>query len=206
MAARARERIKLHSSDKSPISFISAYKRRKKVANNCVKELRFQANIFLHVYMYAHGIWSVHHLIVFSLFVLCHSGNEECHFGNVSHHLIHNFIKVALLAQVQWGIKGHLIVVEYQLDLKEWCNALGWVCVVYEVLQGAAYRTGQAHQNHPVHIVCVSLPLTTVWVWHTEQWMVLLNNENWVVLLQKHKFMVHLMVYIMCTIYAQYIL
>lgn len=63
--------------------------------------------------------------------MLCHSGNEGRHVGDVRYHLIHNIIEVTTVAVVQWGFKCHLISVEDQLDLKQWCDALGCICVVH---------------------------------------------------------------------------
>ena len=66
--------------------------------------------------------------------MLGHSGNEGRHVGDVGHHLIHNVIEVTALAEVQRGVEGHLVAVEYQLDLEQRCDTLGCVCVVHEVL------------------------------------------------------------------------
>lgn len=106
--------------------------------------------------------------------MLCHSGNEGRHVGDVGHHLIDDIIKVTAVAEVQRRIECHLIAVEYQLNLKQWRNTLSSVCVVHEVLQGAADRTGEACQDHAVHVVCVRLPLAAVQVCNTEQRLVLL--------------------------------
>lgn len=115
--------------------------------------------------------------------MLCHSWNERCHVGDVGYHLIDNSIKISTVAEVQRGVKGHFTAVEYQLDLKEWCKALSCVCVVNEVLQGAAYCTGEACQDHAVHVVCVCMPITAVQVCYTEQGLVLLQcngkGMNW---------------------------
>lgn len=106
--------------------------------------------------------------------MLCNSGNEGCHVGDVGHHLIDDIIKVTAMAEVQRRIESHLVAVEYQLNLKQWCNTLGSVCIVHEVLQGAADRTEEACQDHVVHIVCVSPPLAAVQVCNTQQRLVLL--------------------------------
>lgn len=123
-------------------------------------------------------ISSVHHLIVIQLFMLRHSGNEGRHVGDVSHHLIHNIIEVTAVAEVQRGVKGHLIAVEHQLDLKQRCNALSCIRVVHEVLQGAADCTGEAGQDHAVYVVCVGLPVTAVQVCDTEQRLALLEHSG----------------------------
>lgn len=121
-------------------------------------------------------ISSVQHLIVFQLFMIRQSGNEGRYVCDVGHHLIHNIIEVTTVAEIQWGVKGHLIAVEHQLDLKQWCNTLGCICVVHEILQGAAHCTGEARQDHSIHIVCVGPPLTAVQVCHTKQRLVFLEG------------------------------
>lgn len=163
-AARARERITWHISDKSSISFMSHYKMEEQnsIRQGCVYFCN-RYIVYMHI-VYKPRIQSVQHLIVIPLFMFCHSGNEQCHVGDVGHHLIHNIVKVTTVAIVQRGVKGHLIAVEYQLDLKQRCNALGCICVVQEVLQGAAYCVGETCQDHTVHIVCVGLPLAAVQV------------------------------------------
>lgn len=123
-------------------------------------------------------IQSTQHLIVIQLFMLRHSGNEGRHVGDAGHHLIHNIVEVTTVAEVQRGVKGHLVAVEHQLDLKQRCDALGCVCVVHEVLQGAAYRAGEARQDHAVHVVRVGLPLTAVQVCDTEQRLALLERRG----------------------------
>lgn len=115
--------------------------------------------------------------------MLCHSGNEGGHVGDVGHHIIHDIIEVTTVAEVQRGVEGHFIAVEYQLDLKQWYNTLGCVCVVHEVLQGAAYCTGEACEDHSVHIVCVGLPLAAVQVCSAEQRLVLLEHSGQVMCL-----------------------
>lgn len=118
------------------------------------------------------------HLIVIQLFMLCHSLNEGCHVGDVHYHLIHNFIKVTAVAEVQRGFKCHCISTENQLDLKQRCDALGRICVVQEVLQGAAHCTIEACQDQVVHIVCVGLPRTAVQGCDTKQILILLEHRE----------------------------
>lgn len=114
--------------------------------------------------------------------MLCHSWNEGCHVGDVGYHLIHNFIKVTAVAEVQWGVKCHCISTENQLDLKQRCDALCRICIVQEVLQGAVHSTTEACQDQVVHIVCVGLPRTAVQGCDTEQILVLLEHRESVAL------------------------
>lgn len=120
----------------------------------------------------------VHHLIVVQLFMLGHPGNEGRHVGDAGYHFIHDIVEVATVAEVQWGVKGHLTSAEHQLDLKERCDALGCVCIVHEVLQGAAYCTAEAREDHAVHVVCVGLPFAAVQVCHAEQRVVFLDHRE----------------------------
>lgn len=117
-------------------------------------------------------------LIVIQLFMLCHSGNEGRHVGDVGHHLIHNIVEVAVVAEVQRGLEGHLVAVQHQLDLKQRCDPLACVRVVHQVLQGAAHCAGEARQDHPVHIVRVGLPLAAGQVCDTQQSLVLLEHRG----------------------------
>lgn len=118
------------------------------------------------------------HLIVIQLLVLRHSGNEGSHAGDAGHHLVHDVVEIAAVVEIQWRIKGHLIAVEDQLDLKQRGDALRSLCVVYQVLQGAAHGVAEARQDHAVHVVGVGLPLAAVQACHAEQALVLLQQRK----------------------------
>lgn len=110
--------------------------------------------------------------------MLCHSGNKGSNAGDTGHHLVHNVIEIPTVGKIQWGIKGHLVAVKDQLDLKQWGDALRSLCVVHQVLQGAAHRAAKARQNHMVYVISVGLPLTAVLVSHTKQMLVLLQQHK----------------------------
>lgn len=110
--------------------------------------------------------------------MLCHSGNKRSNAGDAGDHLVHNVIEIPTVGKIQWGIKGHLVAVKNQLDLKQWGEALRSLCVVYQVLQRAAHGIAEARQNHLVHMISVGLPLNAVHACHAKQVLVLLQQRK----------------------------
>ena len=102
--------------------------------------------------------------------------NKRRHPQDVTHHLVDYVIEVALLGEVERGVKGH-VGGQHELDLKERGDAERRVRVLQQVLQGATHGTAEALQNHAVHMLSVGLPLNGTPL-STQQRTVLLQRRR----------------------------
>lgn len=124
-----------------------------------------------HAYRYI-----VTYLVSLRLFALGHSFYERSHFKNIWHHLVNDIIEVALLGEVERGVKGH-VRGQCQLNFEQGINVECWVRVLNQVLQGTSHSAAEPSKNVSVHMFCVGLP--SLWVQiSTKQLSVLLNETE----------------------------